>query len=110
MFQEVADFQHLDLTVTTSAEAAYDYLSRAVPDVIVMDVFMPGIDGYQAFRHIRQNALAANRPIVAITAYYTSDTEQDVLAWGFNGFVAKPFEPTKLIPYLESVVRSQQVN
>ncbi len=110
MFQAVADFKHLDLTVATNAEAAYDYLSRAVPDVIVMDVFMPGIDGYQAFRHIRQQSLGGDRPIVAITAYYTSDTEQDVLAWGFNGFVAKPFDPSKLIPYLERVVKGQQAN
>jgi two-component system cell cycle response regulator len=105
LFRVIADYLHLELTVVASAEAAFEVLRHCVPDVIVLDIFMPGIDGYQAFRHIREHLQVQDRPIVAMSAYYTSSTRQEVLAWGFNEFLSKPFDPVKLIPFLEGVVR-----
>jgi CheY-like chemotaxis protein len=70
-----------------------------------MDVFMPGTDGYRAFQHIRDHLLAKDRPIVAMSSYYTSNTRQELLDWGFSEFLSKPFDPVKLIPFLEHVVQ-----
>ena len=71
------------------------------------DIFLPGTDGMQAFRYIREHMLAEHCPIVATSAYYTSDTEREMREWGFNGFLPKPFDLPRLIPYLEQVVREQ---
>ncbi len=104
VFQMIIEHHHLRITVVESAEDAYKYLTKSTPDVIVIDIFLPGIDGYQALHHIRKHSLAPTSAVVATTAYYTSDTQREVLAWGFNGYLAKPFNPDTLVAYLEQVV------
>lgn len=105
LFQMVMDHFNLQLAIVKDAEAALNYLKANTPDVIVMDIFLPGIDGFQALHQIRKNALAPNCSVVATTAYYTSDTKNDVLARGFSGYLPKPLNPSTLVPYLEEVVR-----
>lgn len=104
VFQLVLSHFDLELTVAEDAETAFSYLGSHKPDVIVMDIFLPGLDGYQALQHIRKNALVPDCHIVATTAYYTPETPKDVLAWGFSGYLQKPLNPTKLVPYLQQIV------
>jgi CheY-like chemotaxis protein len=78
--------------------------AHSLPDVIVPDVFA-GHRWHRAFQYIRERLLARDRPIVAMSSYYTSNTRQEALDWGFSEFLSKPFDPMKLIPFLESVVR-----
>ncbi len=106
VFQMIIEHYHLHIAVVENAEDAYKYLSNSTPDVIVIDIFLPGIDGYQALHYIRKHELAPASAVVATTAYYTSDTQREVLAWGFNGYLPKPFNPETLVSYLEQVARS----
>ncbi len=108
VFQMIVEHYHLQITVVESAEDAYKYLTKSTPDVIVMDIFLPGIDGYQALHHIRKHGLAPSSAVVATTAYYTPDTAREVLAWGFNGYLQKPFDPDTLVSYLEQMVSGGQ--
>lgn len=104
IFRMVMDYHNCELQVADTAEAALKYLETYQPDVIVMDIFLPDADGFQAFNTIRRNALAPNSRIIATTAYHTTETHQDVLSRGFNGFLPKPFESTALIPYIRNIV------
>jgi CheY-like chemotaxis protein len=104
VFQLVMDHYQLQLTVAEDAETALNYLRANTPDVIVMDIFLPGIDGYQALHQIRKHALVPDCRVVATTAYYTTDTQKDVLAWGFSGYLPKPLNPAQLVPYLQQIV------
>ena len=105
IFQMVMDHYHIPLTVAQDAETALTYLSQHTPDIIIMDIFLPGIDGYQALYQIRKHALAPTSTVIATTAYYTADTQKDVLAWGFSGYLPKPLNPSTLIPYLQEVLQ-----
>lgn len=105
MFQMVMEHHQVDFTAVGSAETAFDYLSQHAPNVIILDIFLPGMDGYQALRQIRQQ-YAPEARIVATTAYYTSDTGRDLEDRGFNGYLLKPVNPTTLIPYLNELVNS----
>ncbi len=105
LFQMVMDHYNLQLAIVKDAEAALSYLKANTPDVIVMDIFLPGIDGFQALHQIRKDALAPNCSVVATTAYYTSDTREDILSRGFSGYLPKPLNPSTLVPYLEEIVR-----
>ncbi len=104
VFQMVMDHHHHRLDAVNDAETALDYLTDHTPDVIVMDIYLPGIDGYQALKQIRQKNLAPTSTFVATTAYYNADTATDVLARGFNGYLQKPFNPQTLGTYLEKLV------
>lgn len=104
IFSLVMNHHQLPLDVVGNAEAALDFLQSNHPDVVVMDLFLPGMDGYQALERIRKTDLAPASRIVATTAYYTNDTEQEVTYRGFDGFIEKPFTPDAIIPYLKRMI------
>jgi CheY-like chemotaxis protein len=101
----VMDHHSLPLKIIHNAEEAIEYLQSNNPDVVVIDLFLPGLDGYRAFEKIRKNDLAREAKIVATTAYYTNDTQQEVLSRGFDGYISKPFVATDLVPYLAGLAR-----
>jgi len=104
LFQMVMDHYNHQLAIVRDAETALSYLQANTPDIIVMDIFLPGIDGFQALHQIRKHALAPNCSVIATTAYYTSETKGDVLARGFSGYLPKPLNPSTLVAYLEEIV------
>jgi CheY-like chemotaxis protein len=108
VFRLVMDFHNYQLDVAEDAESALKFLREKAPDVIVMDIFLPGIDGYQALHQIRKHALVPNCRVVATTAYYTADTKKEVLAWGFSGYLPKPLNAMELVPYLKKIVEENR--
>jgi CheY-like chemotaxis protein len=102
VFELVMRHHKVPFTVVGDAETALDYLETHAPDVVLMDIFLPGLDGYQALDRIRRSALAPNSRIIATTAYYTRDTQQEVMRRGFDGYLSKPFDD-RLIDYLNTL-------
>ena len=70
---------------------------REQPDLILMDIQLPGIDGYEATRRIRAVPALATVPIIAVTSYALSGDEAKTRAAGCDGYVAKPFSPRQLL-------------
>lgn len=103
VFELVMQHFKLPFSVVEDAETALSFLEKNSPDIVLMDIFLPGLDGYQALDRIRRRALAPRSRIIATTAYYTHDTEQEVLQRGFDGYVPKPFDKG-LVSYLKSLV------
>lgn len=64
------------------------------PQLIIMDINMPNMDGYEATREIRK--FSKTIPIIAVTAYAFASDKEKIIKNGFNGYVAKPINPTKL--------------
>ncbi|HZB42136.1 MAG TPA: response regulator [Ilumatobacter sp.] len=87
-----------------SGEAALEILSREQADLVLLDILMPGMDGYEVCRRIRENPTTAFLPVVMITA---SDTAQKLRATeaGADDFVAKPFDQGELLARVKSLVR-----
>ena len=67
------------------------------PDLILMDIQLPVIDGYEATRRIRAIPELAAVPIIAVTSYALSGDEAKTRAAGCTGYVAKPFSPRQLL-------------
>lgn len=94
--------------LAASAEEGLEQLAREPFDIILMDVYMPGIDGREATRRLRSTP-GPNRetPVIAITASATPKDWDACLAAGMNGYVGKPIEPSQLYAVLEAVVSGQ---
>jgi adenylate cyclase len=88
----------------TSGEEALAWLSTQVPDLVLLDILMPGIDGYETCRRIRANAATSFLPVVMVTA---SGQEQKLRAIeaGADDFVTKPFEQGELLARVASLAR-----
>jgi CheY-like chemotaxis protein len=75
-----------------NGETAVQTALREHPDVILMDLTMPLMDGFAAAKLIRQNEQFKNVPIVAITAHQETDFRSDAKASGFDAYVTKPID------------------
>jgi PAS domain S-box-containing protein len=101
--------QGAEASTATSAREALAWLERASPDVVVSDIAMPGIDGYELIRRIRSRPGDAGGrvPAVALTAYARSEDRDRALAAGFDGYLSKPVEPAELIRIVGAVAEKR---
>ncbi len=67
------------------------------PDLILMDIQLPVIDGYEATRRIKADPALAGIPVIAVTSYALSGDEEKTRAAGCDGYIAKPFSPRQLL-------------
>ena len=67
------------------------------PDLILMDIQLPGLDGYEATRRIKANPALRSIPIIAVTSYALSGDEMKAREAGCDDYVAKPFSPRALL-------------
>ena len=86
--------------VTSGAEAA-DLLERNQYDLVLLDVMMPGIDGYDLLRYL----LPTGTPSIFITAKATTADKVKGLHSGADDYIVKPFDPAELVARVESVLR-----
>jgi CheY-like chemotaxis protein len=75
-----------------NGEVAVETAAREKPDVILMDLTLPLMDGFTATKLIRQNDALKNVPIIAITAHKEDDFRADAKASGFDAYVTKPID------------------
>src|SRR2546423_7438090 len=75
-----------------NGKVAVDTAIRENPDVILMDLTLPLMDGFAATKLIRQNEQLKNVPIIAVTAHQEDDFRSDAKASGFDAYVTKPID------------------
>jgi two-component system, cell cycle response regulator DivK len=75
-----------------TGEDAVTTTTKELPDLVLMDIQLPGIDGIEALRRIRSDAKAARIPIVALTASVMTNDRERFDKAGFDAFIAKPID------------------
>ncbi|MFZ0963914.1 MAG: response regulator, partial [Terriglobia bacterium] len=92
------------VTVTTNGREALAALDRETFDVVLMDVQMPEMDGFEATAAIREREQSAggHLPIIAMTAHAMRGDQERCLAAGMDGYIAKPIRTKELIALLET--------
>jgi adenylate cyclase len=92
------------VAAASSGEQALDVLGKEHPDVVVLDILMPGMDGYEVCRRIRQDPGTAFLPVIMITASGEEEKIRAIEA-GADDFVSKPFDQAELLARVRSLVR-----
>ncbi|HRE15824.1 MAG TPA: ATP-binding protein, partial [Rhodocyclaceae bacterium] len=88
------------VTVAGNGELALQALAVDTFDVVLMDIQMPGMDGYETTRRIRRDPRWRKLPIIAMTAHAMTRDRDQCLAAGMNDYVTKPFDPARLFELL----------
>jgi len=97
-----------DVECAGNGVAAIDQASQSRFDVILMDLQMPRMDGFQTAKHIRALPAYVKTPIIAVTANCSKDYRDLCREQGMQGFLAKPVQPRELVSTVEKFVELSQ--
>ena len=86
-----------EFTEAENGEEALLSVARDRPDLILMDIQLPIMDGYEATRRIKAEPSLKSIPIIAVTSYALNGDEEKARAAGCNDFVPKPYSPRQLL-------------
>ena len=89
----------------TTAAAAFEMLETDRPDLIVMDIQLPGMDGLEATRTLKQQPTTADIPVIAVTSYAMKGDREKALAAGCAGYVTKPIDKNTFIQEVAAHLR-----
>jgi two-component system cell cycle response regulator DivK len=92
--------------VAGSGEEGLRLACEEVPNLVLMDIQLPGIDGIEALRQLRAHPATAHVPVVAFTASVTSGERSRVNAAGFDGFLSKPINLKEFLATVQGLRRS----
>ena len=96
-----------DVTVAQDGQEAVQKATAEPPDVIVMDMLMPKMDGFQVASAIRQNPKTKDIPILAATALARPGDREKCLESGCDGYIAKPFTHKQLGAAIDRLIEAQ---
>ncbi|MEH1962456.1 MAG: hybrid sensor histidine kinase/response regulator [Nostoc sp.] len=107
LVQAILESEGYEIDLASDGIKALRQIEQSPPDLILLDVMMPGIDGYEVTRRIRKNPAISYIPILLITAFHESSVVQG-LDVGADDFIRKPFDTDELLARVRSLLRLKQ--
>jgi len=90
LVRDVLQYSGYEVVEATTGEDGVRLAREVHPDLVLMDLQLPGIDGAEALRRIRAEVSTRSMPVVAVTAFVMADDRSSAFASGFDGYVEKP--------------------
>jgi CheY-like chemotaxis protein len=95
-----------EVVIAIDGKAGIDMASSSNPDIILMDLSLPVIDGWEAARQIKTDSATQSIPIIALTAHAMAGDEQKALAAGCDDYDTKPIDLKRLLGKIENLLDS----
>ncbi len=96
--------QGFEIAAATNGAQALEMAQTASPDLIILDVMMPDVDGYQVTRQLRQDAATAEIPILMFTAKSQLEDKLEGFDAGADDYLTKPTQPRELIAHINKLL------
>lgn len=87
-----------------SAERCVALMRHSLPDLVLMDVQLPGIDGLSATRYLKTDPMFATVPVIALTSRNLASDKGDALAAGCDAYLSKPVKPSECFAAIEAIL------
>ena len=97
LFRDMLQLSGYETLEASTGEQAIELATRHTPDLVLMDIRLPGTDGLEALRRLREDERTAEIPVVALTAQAMAGDRERFLEAGFNGYVSKPVNIVEFI-------------
>ena len=95
-----------ETVIATDGKQAVDRASEHLPDLILMDIVLPEMNGLDAARRIRQNPQCQSIPIIAMTARLLPKAREQCLQSGCTDYISKPFSPKQLLARIQKLLKT----
>ena len=102
MLNRTLELEGYDVATTTDGSSALALLDKRSPDLVILDIMMPDLDGFQVLKLIRQRS---SIPVIMLTAHCEAASWQRALLLGADDWVKKPFRPRELAARIRAKVR-----
>lgn len=106
--RDVLEFAGFTVLVATSGEEAVDRARADLPDIVLMDLQLPGIDGHAALARLRTDERTADIPVVALTAFAMQADRDRAAEAGFDGYLEKPISVRQFPDQVRLHLRTEQ--
>ena len=100
-----ADFTVIE---ATDGRAAVEQAKRHIPDLVLMDIALPEMDGIQALKAIRNDVHLQNIAVIALTASAMTSDRESILAYGFDGYISKPIDHDEFMHTIQQVLYGKE--
>ncbi len=107
LLQAILTEEGYEVDSANNGKLALAKIEASLPDLVLMDAMMPGMDGYEVTRRVRQNKKLPFIPILLITAYENANVPQG-LELGANDFIRKPIDFDELMARIKAFLRLKQ--
>jgi CheY-like chemotaxis protein len=107
LIRELLELRGYTVLEACDGQEALGIIERAQPDLLLLDIGMPVLDGFAVVRRIRESPRIARLPIVAVTAYAMQGDRERILDSGFDGYLSKPINPSSLTEELDRLLTKQ---
>ena len=97
--------RNIDMVAVERAQAGIDLIQSNPPDVVIMDLLLPGMDGFTAIEIIKTDDSTKHIPVIAITAASIANSHERLRKAGADAFVAKPFKIPELLGAIERFLK-----
>lgn len=94
-----------DVVEATNGLKGVELAQAHHPDLILMDIQIPGIDGYEATRRIKSDPKLRDIPLIVVTSYALDGDDKKAFEAGCDAYVAKPYSPRKLLAQIQSFLQ-----
>lgn len=111
LMRDICENEGATPTLLSSGQAALDWLSEhpAEADIVLMDIQMPGMDGYETTRMLRTRPVLSDLPVVALSAGVLKNEREAAFRAGMDDFIPKPFKLLELIRTVQRLARSHRM-
>ena len=103
MLEQTLDLEGFDVVSAPNGESVAGKLAGVLPNLVVLDVMMPGMDGFAVLQQIRANPRTQELPVVMLTALDDADSTWKGWRSGCNYYMNKPFEPDELLSAIRNL-------
>jgi CheY-like chemotaxis protein len=97
-----------EVTVARSGPAGLALAASLRPDLILLDIQLPGMDGHAVARRLKSDPLLCTIPVVAVTSYAMQGDREQCIAAGAEGYIEKPIDPDTFVDEVEQFLRPAQ--
>jgi two-component system cell cycle response regulator DivK len=110
LVRDVLQYAGYDVVAASSAEQGVAMAIERPPDLVLMDLQLPGMDGTEALRQLRGSPRTSSVPVVAVTAFAMKDDRERALKAGFDGYLEKPISVASLPAQVRGFLPSKEVS
>jgi two-component system, cell cycle response regulator DivK len=109
LVRDVLQFAGYEVVAASSAEQGIAMALERPPDLVLMDLQLPGMDGTEALRQLRGSPRTSSVPVVAVTAFAMKEDRERALSAGFDGYLAKPISVQALPAQVRDFLPTEEV-